>query len=303
MMTNAEIEEMGFDDADYLAYRWGGSAVFLYRWNGDIGVGVVPGATDCVFEEDGELYVRIWLPDTGVAEWYDKEWLVENVCAVALGVLEVDGDLDESVAHSVGYRVQVATDAFDQRGFLATVYARLGGGWTYSGGGLSVRQALLEYGIVDKDFIPRARRRGRGLKRQQERERAEFEEAQEQQYWEQQERERGDDACGAVPGYGGDVPGYGGDVPGYGGDVPDYGGDVPDYGGSDGGTDSDTSGTDSDTSGSGTGSNAESSSVGGTDVGGGSDAGYGSAGDDAGDTRLEYERGWAAGYAAGCGAE
>ena len=297
MLSNREIEEMEFDDADYLAYRWGGSAVFLYRWNGDIGVGVVPGMTDCVFEEDGKLYVRIWLPDGGVAEWYDHEWLVENVSSVALGVLEVDGELDESVAHGVGYRVQVATNARDHRGFLATVYERVGGGgWAYSNGGLSVRQALLEYGIVDRDLAPRTRRRGRGLKRQQERERAEFEGAQEQQYWEQQERERGDDARG-------DVPDYGGDVPGYGGDVPDYGGDVPDYGGSDGGTDSDTSGTDSDTSGSGTGSDAEGSSVGGTDVGGGSDAGYGSAGDDAGDTRLEYERGWAAGYAAGCGAE
>ena len=119
MMTNAEIEEMGFDDADYLAYRWGGSAVFLYRWNGDIGVGVVPGMTDCVIEEDGKLYVRIWLPDGEGAEWYDHEWLVENVSSVALGVLEVDGELDESVAHGVGYRVQVATNARDHRGFLA----------------------------------------------------------------------------------------------------------------------------------------------------------------------------------------
>ena len=254
MMLNCEIEEMDFDDAEEVADRWACSAVFLYRWSGDTAVGVVPGADDCVFDEDGVIHVRMMFPDGGIA-WCDHDWLVDNVMAVALGVLEIDGDLNLSVTREQGYRVQVRTSERDQRGFLATVLAlayespdgdECRDVWTWADSGLSVRKALLGYGIVEDDEVPRPRRSGR---RQRAREQAALAGA--------QAREQ------------------------------DGSGDEPDYGSSDGGTGSETDG----------------GSVGGSDCGGGSDMGYSSAGDGAGDERVAYEHGWAAGYAAGCGAE
>ena len=258
MMLNCEIEEMDFYDAEEVADRWACSAVFLYRWSGDTAVGVVPGVDDCVFDEDGVIHVRMMFPDGGIA-WCDHDWLVDNVMAVALGVLEIDGDLNLSVTREQGYRVQVRTSERDQRGFLATVLAlayespdgdECRDVWTWADSGLSVRKALLGYGIVEDDEVPRPRRSGR---RQRAREQAALAGA--------QAREQD-------------------------GSVAQHG-DEPDYGSSDGGTGSETDG----------------GSVGGSDCGGGSDMGCSSAGDGAGDERVAYEHGWAAGYAAGCGAE
>ena len=63
-MGNREIEdEMDFDEEEEEADRWACSAVFLYRWPGDTGVGVVPGRDDCIFSKDGVIYVRICFPD------------------------------------------------------------------------------------------------------------------------------------------------------------------------------------------------------------------------------------------------